>query len=262
MDNSEEKTIWVFKPIGYTPKTCIDECQKILGITTKMSFAGRLDPMACGLLPIIINNKNNLTKEKIQNTYKTYQFNVILGLESDTFDILGITNKRNNIPQVITLEQIQKIKDTKIQPYPVYSSKCAFSEKYNKQVPLWKLAKEGLLPNVLPLREIDIQDIHIIKKETISNLELLEIILRRINSLQNNNDFRQIEIIDNWKKILLEENIYTIYQMEARVSVGTYIRSLANDLNSIVYDITRISVHDKVLENSDTFDKFKFVYNV
>jgi tRNA U55 pseudouridine synthase TruB len=264
---SNEKTIWVFKPIGWTPKTCINKCKEIIDynsyqIPPKMSFAGRLDPMACGLLPIIINGKNNLTKEKIQNTYKTYQFNIILGFESDTYDILGMTNKRNNQINEITEEQLNKIKEIKIQTYPVYSSKCSFSDKYNKQVPLWKLAKEGLLPDVLPTRKIDIQNIQLFTTKTITNLELLEIVLTRINSLQdNNNNFRQNEIINNWKKLLLQQNTYTICHLEARVSVGTYIRSLANDLNGIVYDITRVSVDDKVLKDN-IFDKFKFVYDV
>jgi tRNA U55 pseudouridine synthase TruB len=92
--------IWVFKPIGWTPKDCVIEHQKITN--QKMAFAGRLDPMACGLMPIIIHNSNNTTevqkiKESLQGSYKTYRFKLVLGFQSDTYDILGIANKKENI---------------------------------------------------------------------------------------------------------------------------------------------------------------------
>ena len=47
--------IWVFKPIGWTPKDCVDKLKEIFK-DDKISFAGRLDPMAYGMLPIIINS--------------------------------------------------------------------------------------------------------------------------------------------------------------------------------------------------------------
>lgn len=262
----QEKVVWVFKPIGWTPKNCIIECQKILNTTQKMAFAGRLDPMACGLLPIIINdkvdtNKSHMTKENLQNTYKTYQFKLILGLKSDTFDILGIVQKRNNI-NTNFIEMLEKIKQIKTQKYPPYSSKRAFSPHYNKQVPLWKLAKEDLLPDILPERVVDIQSISIIDTETINNNELSEIVTKRINSLIDNTNFRKEETDRTWKNILEENTQYTIYYLEARVSVGTYIRTIGNELDGIVYDICRVSVDDKILSNSESYNKFEFIYNV
>ncbi|ARF09993.1 tRNA U55 pseudouridine synthase TruB [Indivirus ILV1] len=252
--------IWFFKPIGWTPKDCVIEYQKI--INQKIAFAGRLDPMACGLMPIIIHNSNNTVevqkiKELLQGSYKTYRFKLILDFQSDTYDILGIANKKENIN---IIENLEKIKEIKIQSYPPYSSQKAFSHQYQKKVPLWKLAKEGILPNKLPKKEIDIRSIKILETEIISNLEFLEIIKKRLDNLNNKTKYRHDKIIDNWNKILEAECNFTVYHLEANVSTGTYIRFIGNELGGIVFDILRTSMHDKFLDNPDKYDKF--TYNI
>lgn len=256
---TQPRIIWVFKPIGWTPKDCILECQKRIPNSPKLAFAGRLDPMACGLLPIIINDTRNETKDGIQSTYKTYRFEVIMNLESDTFDILGIIKKRDKPTDQLDLD---KIKQTKIQTYPSYSSKAVFSDKHNKQIPLWKLAKEGALPDVLPTREVDIQSIKLLSTKTVSSETLSKMVSRRINSMTDSSNFRIQDILNSWNVILSNNNNYTIHSLEARVSTGTYIRSIGNDLNGIVYDIFRTSVDNKDLDDPESCDKFKFVYDI
>jgi len=259
----ETKVIWVFKPIGWTPKECVVECQK-LHPNDKLSFAGRLDPMACGLMPIIINDSKNSIRDGIQEKYKTYRFNVILGLQSDTYDILGIIKRRNVVSKQIDDEQLKQIRTTKVQTYPAYSSKTVFSSHHGKQVALWELAKLGMLPDKLPTREIDINNIQILSTTVVTNEQLLKIVDKRINSVSDSFDFRKSDILECWNKLLKDESEYTIYSIEARVSVGTYIRTIADQLNGIVYDICRTSVDAKSLGNLDNgeYDYFKFVYNV
>lgn len=256
--------IWVFKPIGWTPKDCIDECQKT--IDKKMAFAGRLDPMASGLLPLIIHQTDDIDgrkrvqelKESLQGSYKTYQFKLIIGLESDTFDILGLIKRREFIPPF----DLDRVKETKSQLYPPYSSYPVFSDHYNKKVPLWQLSKEGRLPDKLPEREVDIQSIKILDCSTITNIELSEIVTMRINSLLDKINYRNGEILTCWEKLLEDHCQFTVLTLEARVSTGTYIRTIGDSLGGIVYDIFRTSVGDKVLEKAEEYDKFKFVYPI
>lgn len=258
----QTSTIWVFKPIGWNPKDCIVECQKYHP-NKKLSFAGRLDPMACGLLPIIINDSKNITRDELQDEYKTYKFNIILGFESDTFDILGIVKEKENKSDTITETQLNIVKETKSQTYPAYSSKTVFSPTHKKQMALWELAKLGLLPETLPTRDIDISDIHIVDKKITTNKELLDIVLSRLNTISDKSDFRKSDIIDCWNKLLNSNNEtnYVIYSLEATVSSGTYIRTIANQLNGIAYDICRTSINNKKI-NSNDYDYFKFVYNI
>lgn len=244
--------IWTFKPIGFSPKDCIDKIQ------LKAAFAGRLDPMASGLLPLIIHNNDSKKvqelKESLQDSDKVYQFKIILELESDSYDILGLVKKSSKE------FNLEKIKETKIQEYPMYSSQKAFSKKYQKRVPLWKIAKIGetLLPKDIPKREIEIKNITILNKEEISNTELLEIIRVRINSLKDKTNFRNDEIMNCWEKELKDNKIFKVYHIEALVSSGTYIRSICNSLGGVAYDICRTQYSNMVLEKADSINKFEF----
>jgi len=257
--------IWVFKPIGWTPKDCVIECQK--KIDKKMIFAGRLDPMAYGLLPIIANNTNDsfgnkevqILKESLQGSYKTYKFKLVVGLESDTYDILGMIKRRNHFDR-ISQNDLEKIKNIKSQTYPAYSSYHVYDEFYERKVPLWKLAKECRLPKELPTRNIDVKYIKVLNSETLTNVEMMDIIKKRIDSLCDKVNFRNEEIMLRWESVLKEKDSYLVYEFEANVSTGTYIRSIGNLLRGVSYDIFRTSVNDCILENSEDYHKFVFSF--
>ena len=263
-EHNNSSVVWVFKPIGWTPKDCIIEYQKTE--PKKMAFAGRLDPMAYGLLPLIIHQQNIDTKQvqekkaSLQSSYKTYQFKLVLGFESDTYDILGLVKSKEINKDF--LNDIEKVTGPKIQSYPPYSSQKAFSPHYNKKVPLWKLAKEDHLPDIMPTKEIDIRSIKILGQNTITNNEFLELIKIRFSSLLNQTNYRNDEILSRWQETLQKNDSITVYHLEARVSTGTYIRSIGNNLGGIVYDICRTCMDTKTLENLDKYDKFKFVHDV
>ena len=53
-----------------------------------MTYAGRLDPMASGLL-LILAGEEVKNKEKYLNLEKEYEFEVLFGFSTDTHDILG-----------------------------------------------------------------------------------------------------------------------------------------------------------------------------
>ena len=54
----------------------------------KMTYAGRLDPMASGLL-VILAGEETKNKEKYLGLDKEYEFEVLFGFSTDTYDILG-----------------------------------------------------------------------------------------------------------------------------------------------------------------------------
>ncbi len=64
----------------------------------KMTYAGRLDPMASGLLIILIGDEVK-NKEKYLKLNKEYEFEVLFGFATDTYDILGKVVK-NGSPDV------------------------------------------------------------------------------------------------------------------------------------------------------------------
>jgi len=78
------------KAVGETPLMCAETWRQRAGVDTRipLAYAGRLDPMASGKLLILIGDEC-----KHQTDYhgldKAYDFSVLLGIGSDTHDVLG-----------------------------------------------------------------------------------------------------------------------------------------------------------------------------
>lgn len=251
--------IWLHKPIGWTPKSCIDEYKRITNRGGKIAFAGRLDPMASGLLPIVVNGTRE-TASELESCYKTYQFKVILGLQTDTYDILGLLANIQEDRSYTEID-IENIIDTAstitVQEYPPFSSKTVLDERTGKKVSLWKLALEGT-PVSLPQHNVDIKYIKLLNHTTISSEDVLSIINDRIKQLLPSIDMRRFMILSRWKEILpvMTNRRFQLIECEAKVSSGTYIRSIANSIGGVCLDINRIQYGTKILTNS--IDKFQF----
>ncbi len=254
------KFTWVFKPIGWSPKMCITELKKLNEYEQqRLTYAGRLDPMACGLLAIV-NGKDKDLKSKLMSCDKTYQFKVILGANTDTYDILGIPTFNEDVIISDSIDdKISELESIKEQEYPAYSSKTIYSDEYGKKQPLWLLANEKKLPLELPTQAVEIKYIRKLDSFNMTGYELFDTIQVRIGTLLEGSNFRQDIILDQWETLIDTEKSYTIVHCEARVSSGTYIRSLANSMGGVAYDITRTSVGDYTYSDIDNFDKFLFM---
>lgn len=81
------------KAIGETPLSCAEEYRgkhpELAGVS--MAYAGRLDPMASGKLLVLLGEecKNQTAYHGLD---KEYQFSVLLGIGSDSHDVLGRLN--------------------------------------------------------------------------------------------------------------------------------------------------------------------------
>lgn len=252
--------IWSFKPIGYTPVDVIREMKH----NKKITFCGRLDPMAYGLIPlIVVDTDMEKVKEDVMNSYKTYRFSLISGIKSDTYDILGIAKYHNiTYSENEFINRIYEESKIKEHEYPPFSSKTVYSEQYNKKVPLWRLSTEGILPKDMPKRDVDIKYINILSINEMNGSVLLDNILERIDKLPKDSKFRQFEIIEKWRDVLDNNRLYKVYNMETLISSGTYVRTIGNNLGGTVYDIFRISVGDKYLLEPDSYDKYKMLCGV
>src|SRR3989344_5566750 len=86
-----KKVISLYKPVGKTPLQCIRAFQskfpEYKNVT--LSYAGRLDPMAEGLLLILVAAENE-KRSIYQDMDKTYDFTVLFGITTDSYDLLGI----------------------------------------------------------------------------------------------------------------------------------------------------------------------------
>lgn len=218
----------------------------------KMTYAGRLDPMASGALLVLAGDETK-NKDKYLKLDKEYDFSILFGFSTDTYDILGkIVNKQDFIENKLNLLSVKKLeKEIKInvkdflgesiQKYPIYSSKTV------KGKPLFSYARNGEYVEV-PERRIYVYKLKLEKIRTINNKELFRNIERRIKKVKG--DFRQREILNLWKNnLLLKENkIFFIASFRIKCSSGTYVRNIANSLGkkinipSLAFSIKRTKI--------------------
>lgn len=143
------------KPKEYTSQDVVSKVKKILNIK-KAGHTGTLDPMATGVLPILLGNYTKLSKYLIEHD-KTYIAKIKLGEKKDTGDSEGITTEesyvsekcfeKNNIE-----ETLKRFLGKQKQVPPVYSAIKVNGKK------LYEYAREGKKVNIEP-RDIEIYDI-------------------------------------------------------------------------------------------------------
>ena len=234
----------IYKPIGVTPLELIKKYKNENDINEKMSFAGRLDPMAHGEM-ILLKGEECKSQSLYCGKDKIYEFKVLYGFKTDTLDILGFVEKTNSLEKT----NLDNLKGKFNLPYPHYSS------IYVKKKPLWWWAKNGKIDEIeIPKKEIEIYELDQIYEEFIDKLQLLKKIKEKISkiSLENREKFRYKEIKKKWEDVLDKEckidkeckpvKKYKIETFRAKVSSGTYIRSLCERMGGIAIDINRINI--------------------
>ncbi len=204
-----------------------------------ITYAGRLDPMADGLV-LLLTGEMCKQKDNFLGLDKTYVFEVLFGVSTDTFDMLGIvTESSEYIPTEEQIKSsIEKIKNTKEFPYPPFSSKPVNGK------PLFVHAKEGTLPKQMPTIK-GVVDSSILQNTRVIRME--DAVREKIEIVKKvQGDFRQKEIIDSWNKILEKypNRKCLIATFEATVSSGIYIRTLANIFGGLAYSIKRVRIGD------------------
>jgi tRNA pseudouridine55 synthase len=230
----------IYKPLGLTPLQLINQYKKLYPEykDKKMAYAGRLDPMAEGLLLVLVGEEECKDRSQYQVLPKQYEFDVIFGVETDSYDLLGkVTNFSSDFnpgfsKKKIT-ETVKQFCGRIEQQYPPYSS---FHIKGN---PLFWWSRENRLDEItLPTKEIEIYNLNFLEKEQ-KNINLKQFIFEKIDTVKG--DFRQVEIKQIWAEFL-EEKKYPveIYKFRIDCSSGTYVRQLVKDMGDFlgVYAVT------------------------
>lgn len=250
--------IFLNKPKGYTPLELVKEYKKEKNIKGKVCFAGRLDPMAHGKMILLVKEECKLMNHYC-NLNKTYEFVVLFGARTDTYDLLGKILESNFEKSFSKELDLDLFRGKLSQEYPPYSS--IIIRHNEERRPLWEWTNLGKLSEIqIPKKEVEIFSLEEIDCNIYlgNSNELLEYILKNINLLSESNleKFRVHEIIKLWKDKL--DNLQfepIIKKFRARVSSGTYIRSLTNRIGettgsgAITLDIERIDLEVKKNSN-------------
>lgn len=238
----------IYKKRGETLKVLLLRFREESGISEDIpiTYAGRLDPLAEGLM-ILLSGDMVHEKEKYMGLSKTYTVSVLVGFETDTYDILGIPGVyTDGTPDIQNYCEEKKVPDIFIQKYPPYSSKTVNGK------PLFMYAREGASVEQ-PVHSVTLEAITYGNKNTLQGKELLENIEKLVDSVDG--DFRQEEILKNWSTRIDEDGAFTLHTFTVSVSSGFYIRTFVHDMGEVlgtplcVYSLKRESVGEyKVFE--------------
>lgn len=220
------------KHIGETMSEVIKRFSQENNIKEKVAYAGRLDPLAYGKI-IILTGNDIYKKDDYCNKSKIYETWMIEGIMTDTYDIMGLISTPPTGP-------LAPIGASYKQYYPPYSSIPIRHGDMRK--PLWYYTKNNIaIPEeLLPYKQVTLYNSTKLDEKYISSNELLDIILDRISKVITG-DFRQDDIIKQWKQVLSTNSTYKISKWRFEISSGGYIRYIANRNGNTCYDINRIS---------------------
>ena len=226
----ENGLILVYKKKGKTSRNVVENISKKYGV--KAGHIGTLDPMAKGLLPVLVGNTCKLSKYLMEHD-KTYLVEMKFGYNTETLDIEGEileedkSFRENNILDNEFFDMIiiamKKELGTKKQIPPIYSAKKLNGKK------LYEIAREDKEKAIEMAKE---------KAKEITIYNMYDISLK--------------ELWDNNPKDI-------VLSFKVECSSGTYIRSLVRDIAenmgtiAIMTDLRRIAVgnYDNIIEEID-----------
>jgi tRNA pseudouridine(55) synthase len=231
------------KSVGQTPLQCVELWRQSTGVDTDvpLAYAGRLDPMASGKLLILIGDecKNQAAYHGLD---KAYDFSVLLGIGSDTHDVLGRLhpqqNQASDRSDAELATQIQAIcqaltGDIEL-PYPLFSSKTI----QGKPLLVWTL--ENRLDEItIPTKQSTVYYLELSNIETKSRADVCTEARTKIDSIPPvtelskaiGNDFRRVDVRQDWVQVAQANDLpnqYHIAHFHCIASSGTYMRTLAS----------------------------------
>lgn len=275
---NQEGIINLLKPAGMTSHDGVYFLRKLTGIK-RIGHTGTLDPMAVGVLPLCIGNATRII-DYLDSDDKEYRCEMILGVETDTWDIWGnvLNDKRNQIIEIKekTIEEALQSFQGEIYQLPPLHSAVRIKGKH-----LYEYARKGEVIDVKPkpviiknLKMIDFNQenkritfditcskgtyIRSICHELGTKLECggtMSFLLRKASGVfQIENTVSMEQLAEDWKKYLLSIDFPLAHLGKLEIPTkrlnwfknGGYLR--LNEVKIISEPLINISKHIKTRE--------------
>lgn len=138
--NNFNGLLLVNKPSGITSFKVVSIIRKTLKVK-KVGHCGTLDPLAVGLMIVLVGKSATKQQDKFMKQDKVYYAKIKLGIKTDTGDLEGQIISQSDFSN-ITLEQIKSVCNSFIgeteQEPPMYSALKVNGKK------LYELARKGI----------------------------------------------------------------------------------------------------------------------
>ncbi len=247
-----EKIFSVYKEVGETPYQVVQKFRQKKNIppVMKVAYAGRLDPMAEGLLLLVLGRRLR-NFDKLIKKEKEYEADILFGFSTDSYDILGIPQK-NDINDV----DHKKIKDVILNQEKIFSFELPPFSSYKVQgKPLFYWARENKIQNIArPVKKVKINELKIIGEYKLTEEEIHKIVVQKINKVNGN--FRQKEILKEWNKVLKNKKQHSILKIKINCDSGFYVRSFAEkigkelSIGAVLFHLKRTKIGEYNINNS------------
>ena len=219
----------LYKKQGETPRERLERLREANPryLHEVLSYAGRLDPMAEGVLLCLVGRANK-HRSNYLDLNKEYTLDVLFGFATDTYDILGRVmdaGSTRGVGRRSVAQGINEFRGKREQEYPPFSSKTVEGKS------LIEWARGGALSSiVLPQRSVTIYHIELKEIYQVDEKMLLSYIEQGVELVQG--DFRQEETLRLWRQKLKESGgrEFPAATIKISCSSGTYARSIANGL--------------------------------
>jgi tRNA pseudouridine55 synthase len=205
------------KPSGFTSHDVVARVRRILQ-QRAVGHLGTLDPMATGVLPLVLGNMTRLAQFYLSSE-KSYEGVVRFGFATDTYDAEGEPTSKPQTPS-LTLEQVREFATEftgNIEQIPP-----PFSAKKVAGVPAYKLARKK--------KDVALKPVQV--------------------------EIREFEILGM-------DDANSCTQFQARVSSGTYMRSIAHEIGQLagcgahLQSLRRTAVAEFQLEDAHTLEQLE-----
>jgi tRNA pseudouridine55 synthase len=189
------------KPGGLTSHDVVNRVRRILR-EKSVGHLGTLDPLATGVLPLVIGNLTRLA-QFYTSSEKTYEGTIRFGFSTDTYDAEGeATSPAQAIN--LSLEQVRELA-TRFRGL-IEQIPPPFSAKKVQGVPAYKLARKHAEVSLKPVQ-----------------VEIKEFEIKQVNASVVP-DVRAAE----------RSSTGSVASFRARVASGTYMRSVAHDMGQLL----------------------------
>lgn len=233
MAPSEGRVLNLYKRLGETPR---ERLERLRGERPEfehevLSYAGRLDPMAEGVLLALVGRENKRRDEYLDLS-KEYTVDILFGFATDSFDVLGKVMREGDPAQVSAAsvrDHLRQFRGVMDQEYPPFSSKTVEGRS------LFSWARMGALESlVLPRKTVTVYDITLERMYKVKEAMLRAYVDDSVGKVQG--DFRQEEILRIWAQKLSPagKREFPCARIAVSCSSGTYVRSIANRLGEML----------------------------
>lgn len=243
--------ILINKTKGCTSHDIVYKTKKILN--EKVGHTGTLDPMATGVLPLLIG-KGTLCSKYLINHNKKYQVELQLGIKTNTGDIEGKIIEEKEVPNMILdnnniITIINSFIGKSKQIPPIYSAIKLNGKK------LYEYARKGQNVDIMP-RDIEIYDMTLLDTNTDEKIikfivscskgtyirSLCEDIAKKLNTVGYMKNLTRLQVGEF--KI---EDCITIEDLQNRVKNTRFIKQNFIDIETLFKNKDFINLDNRTL---------------